>query len=246
MTTGRQMRRIGILGGMGPEATILLMSRIVRRTAVSGDEDHVPMLVDNNPQIPSRIAAIIEGTGEDPAPVLQAMARGLEAGGAEALAMPCNTAHHYAAAITGAVRIPLLDMIELTAERLAAMPGAPRRIGLLASPAVRMARVFDDAFARRGLTILHPRDEAELLRAIRAIKRSGAGDEPRAILAAAAAELVERGADALVVGCSEFSLVADAAGSDRPVLDTIDVLADAAIAFSLGLAPAAPDLVAEA
>ena len=94
MVAGLPKRRIGILGGMGPEATVLLMSRIIARTPAADDRDHVPLFVDNNTQVPSRIAALIEGTGEDPGPVLADMARRLEANGAEALAMPCNTAHH--------------------------------------------------------------------------------------------------------------------------------------------------------
>lgn len=89
-------RRVRILGGMEPEATALLMSRIITATSARDDAIHVPLIVDQTPQGPSRIAALVEGTGRDPAPVLAAMARRLEGAGAEALAMPCNTAHHYA------------------------------------------------------------------------------------------------------------------------------------------------------
>lgn len=84
---------------MGPEATMLLMARVVAMTAAGDDRDHVPMVIDNNTQVPSRIKALIENTGDDPGPVLASMARKLEAYGAEALAMPCNTAHHYASVI---------------------------------------------------------------------------------------------------------------------------------------------------
>ena len=86
---------IGILGGMGPAATVELMSRIIRQTPAKDDRDHLRMLVDNNPKVPSRIEAIIEGTGADPLPELQRMAQGLEAAGADFLIMACNTAHHY-------------------------------------------------------------------------------------------------------------------------------------------------------
>jgi hypothetical protein len=106
-------RRVGILGGMGPEATVLLMSRLIEATPAADDSDHVPLIVDQNPQVPSRIARLLEGRGADPAPVLADMARRLEATGAEALAMPCNTAHYYAPAIRAAVGIPLIDMIGL-------------------------------------------------------------------------------------------------------------------------------------
>src|SRR5579863_8958181 len=99
---------VGVIGGMGPEATVDFMHRLIAATPARDDADHLHILVDNNPKIPSRIAALIDGTGEDPTPVLRAMARGLEAQGADFLVIPCNTAHHYLPAIAESVRIPLL------------------------------------------------------------------------------------------------------------------------------------------
>jgi aspartate racemase len=107
---------IGILGGLGPEATMLLQRKVMDAVPGRDDRDHIPLLIDMNPQVPSRIAHLIEGTGEDPSPTLVAMARRLENAGCFALAMPCNTAHYYVGAITGAVKIPLLNMIDLAAE----------------------------------------------------------------------------------------------------------------------------------
>src|SRR4051812_24371314 len=125
---------VGVIGGMGPEATVDFMRRLVARTPARDDADHLHVLVDNNPKIPSRIAVLIEGTGEDPTPVLCAMARGLQAQGADFLVMPCNTAHYYLPAIARSVTIPALDMVDLSIQKLAA--AEPLRIGMLASPAV--------------------------------------------------------------------------------------------------------------
>ena len=111
---------IGVIGGMGPEATVDFVHRLVARTPARDDADHLHVLVDNNPKIPSRIAALIEGTGEDPTPVLCSMARGLEAQGADFLVMPCNTAHYYLPAIARSVGIPMLDMVQLSIQKLAA------------------------------------------------------------------------------------------------------------------------------
>ena len=102
---------IGIIGGMGPEATVDLMRRVIAATPAGDDGDHIHMIVDNNPKIPSRIATLIDGNGIDPAPELIRMARGLEAAGATVLAIPCNTAHAYADQIAASVAIPLLDMV---------------------------------------------------------------------------------------------------------------------------------------
>ena len=166
-------RRIGILGGMGPEATVLLMSRLIVATPAQDDADHIPLIVDMNTQVPSRIAALIEGGGTDPAPVLAAMAKRLEAAGAEALAMPCNTAHHYAPAIRAAATIPFLDMVTLSAAQAASRAGPGGRVGILASPAVRLTKLFDAALARYGTEAIYPADQNAMLAAIREIKRQG-------------------------------------------------------------------------
>lgn len=224
--------KIGILGGMGPEATVLLMARVIARTPATDDADHIPMLVDNNPQVPSRIKALIEATGEDPGPVLAAMARGLEAAGAQALAMPCNTAHNYAPAIVAATKIPFLDMVELAAEQVAALKGGSFSVGILASPAIRITGIYDRAFAKRKIGTLYPSDEHRMLSAIRAIKVSSADMNARETLSNAADELVTAGAGILVVACSEFSIVSDVISDRYRVVDSIDVLADSIIKFS--------------
>ena len=220
-------KRIGVLGGMGPEATVLFQSRLIAAVAATDDSDHVPLVVDMNTQVPSRIAHLIEGTGPDPAPVLAAMARRLEAAGAAALAMPCNTAHHYADAIRGAVGIPFLDMVALSA---AAAPGEGP-VGMLASPAVRMTGLFERAFGDRP--VLWPADEAPMLAAIRAIKVAGPDATAREILATASAELRDRGAEVQLVACSEFSMIAEAVAPGVTAIDTVDVLVAAARDFSL-------------
>src|SRR5690606_39135970 len=104
------MRRVGILGGMGPEATVLLMQKLIAAVPARDDADHIPLLVDQNPQIPSRISFLFEGQGQDPGPVIASMASRLQSHGAEAIAMPCNTAHHFAPLIRDAVTVPFLDM----------------------------------------------------------------------------------------------------------------------------------------
>lgn len=221
------MRRVGILGGMGPEATILMQQRLLDAVPAEDDSDHVPLLIDMNPQVPSRIAHLIEGTGGDPAPVLADMARRLETGGAEALAMPCNTAHSYAASIIAAVTIPLLDMVALSARQ-----AGPGKVGLLASPATRITGVFDAALAAVGATPVWLEDDAPLLHAIRVVKANGATLEARETLRAASEELLANGAETQLIGCSEFSLIAEAASAEARVIDTLDVLVEAVVGFA--------------
>lgn len=229
-------RVVGILGGMGPEATVLLMQKIIAAVPARDDSDHVPLIVDQNSQVPSRIRRLIEGTGEDPAPVLAMMARRLEGAGAEALAMPCNTAHHYADAIRGAAGVPLLDMVALSVGRAKGLAGEGAPVGILASPAVRRVGLFDGPMAAAGLTPLYAADEEATLGAIRDIKAHGPTEPARAALKAASADLLARGARVQMVACTEFSLIADAVAEGVIAFDTLDALVEEIVSFSLGRA----------
>lgn len=223
---------VGILGGMGPEATILLQQRLLGAVEARDDADHLPLIIDMNPQVPSRIAHLIEGTGEDPGPSLAAMARRLQAAGASALAMPCNTAHHYAPAIEAASDIPFLNMVSLSVAAAAERLSSGATIGFLASPAVRMAGVFDPHLSQHGLKALWPEDDSEMLSAIRSIKADGPTHIARQSLFNAADALLGRGADLLMVACSEFSLITDALPDGAPHIDTLDILTQAIAAHS--------------
>lgn len=225
------MKTVGILGGMGPEATILLMQKVMAAVPARDDSDHVPLLVHQNPQVPSRIKSLIEGTGEDPGPTLARMARDLEAGGAQALAMPCNTAHHYAPAVREATALPFLDMLDLTAAHLA-RAGA-RRIGMLASPATRLAGVFDAPFATHCLTPVFLEDDAALLSVIRAVKAGEALSALRPRLRTEAEALIAQGADHLLIACTELSLMSDALPTQyRQHTDSLDCLTAAIVDFA--------------
>lgn len=228
------MRTVGILGGMGPEATVLLMQKVIAAVPARDDADHVPLIVDQNSQVPSRIARLIEGTGADPAPVLVAMARRLEGAGAEALAMPCNTAHHYAGEIGAAVRVPFLDMVTASARAARDLAGAGGAVGLLASPAVARVGLFDRALGDAGLSVIHPEDGAALLAAIRSIKAEGPNDAARAALSAASAALFEKGARVQLIACTEFSLIPGAVADGVRAIDTLDVLVAEIVGFARG------------
>lgn len=227
-------RPIGILGGMGPEATVLLQRKLIEAIPARDDSDHIPLLIDMNPQVPSRIAHLIEGRGEDPGPTLAGMARRLEAAGATALAMPCNTAHHYAGFITEAVSIPLLNIVEIASDHALAKLGANGCVGILASPAVRRTGLFDEALMRRGLSAVWPGDEDPLLAAIRDIKGNGPSTFARETLKEASRGLAEKGAGFQLIACSEFSLIADSVAEGVTGVDTLDLLTDAIVRFYNG------------
>ncbi len=224
-------KTVGVIGGMGPDATVDFMSSVIAFTDATRDQDHVRMLVDNNPGVPCRQEALL-GEGDDPGPVLADMARGLEAAGADFLVMPCNTAHAFADAVTSAAAIPLLSIVDAT---VAACHGHAA-VGLLATRGCFDAGVYQDAFAATGTELVVP-DEAELtelMELIFAIKggdRSGKIGERMRVLAEA---LVARGATVVVGGCTEITLVLDDSMLSVPLVSTTDELARAAADICCG------------
>jgi aspartate racemase len=230
-TAPRGGKVVGVIGGMGPEATVEFLRRLIAATPAQDDSDHLHVVTDSNPKIPSRIAALIEGRGEDPAPVLCDMARRLAAHGADFLVMPCNTAHYYLPAIAGSVRIPCLDMVALSIEKLGVSQGKPTRIGVLASPAVRLVGLFEARLAAAGFATIwpEPEDEAALLGIIRAVKAGALEPAHRERYADIASRMTGAGADAFLIACTELSVMGPPAGADGLFVDTLDALVEATI-----------------
>jgi aspartate racemase len=231
-------RVVGIIGGMGPEATLDLMRRVLAKTPAQDDQDHIHLLVESNPKIPSRIAHLIEGTGADPTPELIRIAVNLQRAGAEALAIPCNTAHAYAHSIQRAVSIPLLDMVLSSVDQIARSRRVAR-VGLLASSAVLATELYTKAFAGHGIAVVHPdrvhpAAQEEVMSLIKAVKRGETGSNVQAALARIAADLASQ-ADVLLIGCSELSVIA--AGITTPFVDSLDVQAQAIVSFATSAAP---------
>jgi aspartate racemase len=222
---------IGIIGGMGPEATVDLMQRVIKATPARDDADHLRMLVDNNPKVPSRIKAIIEGTGESPVPCLQDMARRLAAWGADFLAMPCNTAHYYHPDIQTAVTIPVLDMIAITVRAVVEQTPDLARVGLLASTAVIDLGLYESRFARRNLALVTPAEEVQagVMEAIKTIKTSRYGREVVDAVQAGAEDLLAREAQVLLVACTEISLIQGEIQSNAAIFDSAQILAEAIV-----------------
>ncbi len=225
---GKERRSIGIIGGMGPEATALLFQRIIAATPARDDSEHIPLLIDNDSRIPSRIAHLIEGIGEDPAPYLCQMAQRLEAANCAALAMPCNTAHHYAQTIQASIGIPLLNMVQQTSAILGAM--GVTRVGMFTSPALKKVGVYEKSFTAHGLNSIFPANDETTLNLIRGIK---AGQKPNTkTMAIVLDELAQAGSEVILVGCSELSLYSDSLPTTLPCIDSIDVLRDSIIDFA--------------
>lgn len=224
---------VGVMGGMGPAATLHFLQALLAATPAERDQDHLRVLVDNDPHMPDRNAALTGG-GPSPGPRLAAMAQGLERAGAEVLVMPCNTAHAFQAEIEAAIAIPFLSIVEATVD--AAFANAPglAAVGLLAAPGCLRAGLYQDAFAARGVRTIAPQGElnARLYALIYRIKAGEVGPDSRAEMSAIAHALIDQGADALASACTEAPLVLGARDVPVPLIDSTEALAAATVAFA--------------
>lgn len=232
---------LGVLGGMGPMAGATFAARVVALTPAARDQDHLPLILCNDPRVPDRSAARL-GQGDDPLPAMLRGLRLLERAGAGLVAIPCNTAHLWYPQLAAATALPVLHIIEAVADDLERLGAARCRVGLMGTAATLQSGLYRDPLQRRGFEVLDTQaDEVRLCtEAIEAVK-ANAPEQAFEPAAACIRRLVERGAQAVVLGCTELPLAVPHAqrGAFGAVLtDSIDALARAAIRRCTGDAPA--------
>jgi aspartate racemase len=225
---------LGVLGGMGPLASAEFMRRLTLLTPAARDQDHIPAVLWSDPRVPDRTAARLAG-GEDPLPALVRGLRGLEAAGCGAIAIPCNTAHGWHEGMQAATRLPILHIVDAAAEELARLGVTSGPVGVMGTAGTLAMRLYQQRLDARGYACAVP-TEAEMRSlvtpAIAAVKanRIEAAYEPLATVARA---LVARGAQAVVLGCTEIPLgIAAGPALPFPVCDTLDALARSAITWA--------------
>jgi len=216
-------RTIGILGGMGPEATALFFELVVRNTLARRDQDHVPVIVCNLPQVPDRTAAILTG-GPSPVP---ALARGLELlrrAGAAFAVVPCISAHFFYPALAARSPLAIVHLIEETAAAVRKVRPRVAKVGLLATTGTVRSRIVHDAFEAAGIGVLTPAPPGQerLMEAIygpRGIKAGVTSGPPRTAVLGLARGLVRAGAEAVIAGCTEIPLVLRPGDLTVPLID---------------------------
>lgn len=223
-------KTIGVLGGLGPWATVDLFEKILRLTPAAHDQDHLRVIIDNNPKIPDRSPAILGG-GEDPTPALVATAQNLERAGADLIVIPCNTAHAFYGPIAAAVSVPVLHIMDEVAQAARTEVPSLRRAGVLATRATMAAGLYHRAFERVGVDVVGPDAGGQEVvnRTIYGVKAGQAGPRLTAELLPVAQSLVDRGADAVVLGCTELPFVLRPGDIAVPLLDSNLILAQAAV-----------------
>lgn len=226
-------KTIGILGGMGPEATTYFFSLIIRHTQAAKDQDHVPILIVNDPRIPERTAALL-GRGPSPIPLLRKGLRTLERGGADFAVVPCVTAHAFLPRAAAAARIPVVDILEETLAYVEReMPGL-KKAGLIASTGTVRSRLFQKLFSGAGIEIITPAggDQENIMTAVfgpGGIKAGVTAGNPKKLILAAARRLIRRGAEAVIAGCTEVPLVIGDEDISVPLIEPLRIAARASI-----------------
>lgn len=205
---------LGVIGGMGPAATADFFAKLIEETPATCDEDHIPTLIASDPRVPGRPAAILDG-GPSPLPALLAIRDKLIGAGATLLAMPCNTAHAWYDGLAGDCPVPFISIVEASCAALAEVAATGSSIGLVATRATLAAGIFDRELAARGYAAVRPSERelgAAVLPAIRLVKE-GRSREAGSLLEPAVQALLDRGAAAVILACTETPIALDAVGS---------------------------------
>ena len=226
-------KTIGILGGMGPEATAHFFSLIIKHTAAAKDQDHIPVLIDNLPQIPERTPAIL-GKGPSPVPLLRKGVRTLARAGADFIVIPCVSAHAFLPEIRRGSPVQILSLLD---EALtSAKKGNPglKRAGLLASTGTVRSGLFAKTFAKAGIAIITPtnKEQAKVMEAVfgkRGVKAGFTKGRPRKLVLDIARRLIKRGAEVVIAGCTEIPLVLRDEDLPVPLIEPMRIAAQASI-----------------
>lgn len=224
----QQDNLLGIIGGLGPMATAYFLELTVKMTAAERDQDHLRAVLMEAPEIPDRTAHILDRNQPSPLPALTAYAKKLEALGCGCIAIPCITSHYFFPELAETISIPLLNIVEETARHL--KENGVRSAGVMATTGTVRTGLFQRALEQEGVDCVLPDEEhqAMVMRVIYDDVKAGRPVEPE-VFGEAASHLRQRGAECLILGCTELSL----ANRERPLgqgcLDALEVLARAAV-----------------
>jgi aspartate racemase len=228
------MKTIGIIGGMGPLATVDLYRRIVLRTKATKDQDHIHVIIDSNTNIPDRTKAII-ANGEEPTIELIKSAKILEQGKADFLIMPCNTAHYFIDKIQESVHIPFVNMIEETVKYTYNKYGKDTVVGIMATDGTVKSKIYEQYYAKKGIkTVVPEKTQEKIMKFIYDIIKSGKYDEGTGLLFECVEELKNLGAHTFLLGCTELSSAQYLYKIEGPFINPMEILTEASILYAGG------------
>jgi aspartate racemase len=220
--------KLGVIGGMGPMATAAFLERIVMMTDASADQDHLDVIICSFPSIPDRTSYILGKSADNPAVSMIDIGHKLAGLGAACIAIPCVTAHYFYRELAGAISRPVIHMIRETAEHLRAT--GVRRAGIAATEGTIRGRLFQDALDDAEISCVVPSEAAQrkLMSIIYDDIKAGRPADPEKF-GDVSDELRRGGAETIILGCTELSLIRRGHDIGHGCLDAMDVLARASV-----------------
>jgi len=229
---------IGIIGGMGPAATSDVFHRILQLTPVEKDQEHIHVVIDNNPKIPDRSQAIFE-KGESPVPALIESGKMLELAKADFIIIPCNTAHFFYDELKGHLKVPIVHMIKEVAKKIHKEFPAVRKAGLLSTQVTIKAGLYQKELGDFGIEVIKPDERVqdmvtEAIFGREGIKCGCLEGKSKKLIYNAIDNLINNGAELIVGGCTEIPLVVDSETVSLPFINSNQVLAEVAVSIAKG------------
>ncbi|MBK5145297.1 amino acid racemase [Budviciaceae bacterium BWR-B9] len=196
---------IGVLGGMGPAATVDLFNKFVTYTAAHNDQEHIPLIISSIPDIPDRTEALMHH-GQSPLPVMQDYLKRLEDAGAECIVIPCNTAHYWFSELKSACHVDMLSIVETTMKEV--IFSGKKKVGLLATNATLYMGLYQKSIEELGFECIRP-DENSQIKVMESIYALKSGDNQLAeyLMKEQAEQLFKQGAEVIVLGCTEVPVI---------------------------------------
>ena len=231
---GEKKYTVGIIGGMGPEATIDFMSRVIALTPSQRDQDHIRMVVENNPHIPDRQAAV---ENDLIALELTSIAERLELAGADFLVLPCNTAHVFIDDLLKNIQIPFVHIVSETVNEIVKEHTNVKNVGLLATDMCINSGIYHQAIKSvdRTVLVLEQQDQKSCMQLIFDVKKGKYSKSTKTDMVRLADQLIQKGADIIVAGCTEIPLILDTKSINVPLVSSTEVLAKRTVEIAIGI-----------
>ena len=225
-------KTIGILGGMGPDATALFFQRVIALTPAQCDQEHIPIIINNNPQIPDRTDAIL-AKGENPVPALQDAIIILEKASVDFIFIPCNTVHVYYDEMQRCVDVPIVNLIESVVDDILKRFPDINKVGLLSTLGTIKSGLYHNTLLKHDIELVAPNEvqHDNLQGAIQELKKQS---KDTSAIQSLANDLVRAGVQGIILGCTELSLIAKQLILSVPVFDSIEILAEKAVRLAFG------------
>ncbi|WED24829.1 amino acid racemase [Vibrio sp. JC009] len=224
-------KKLGILGGMGPMATIDFARRILDKSPALSDQEHIPMIISNNPAIPDRTRCILSN-GENPLQMMLNNLQSLLVSGATKIVIPCNTAHYWLGKLQESKEASFISIIDTVAGE--AQKRKMKSVAIMATDATIQTGIYKDAILKRGMTPVHPDslDQEKIMAGIYAVK-SGRIDEGKSLMLPIYEKLINQGCDGVILGCTEIPLAFESLTElyKAKALDSLDILAQQCVDY---------------